>query len=922
LTLLLATLAVACGKDSGTNPPPAGEPASIAIHAGNGQTAAAGSPVAINPTFIVKDAAGTPVPSVRVDFTVEQGGGAFGVASRFTDENGLASPGQWVLGDTPGPQAMSGKIFNSSIPKATITATAAAPQDVILTQTVTAAGGKLTVNRPGSALHGASLEFDTGAFTGAAAVTLMEVSTAGLTIPTGMQAISPGLGIASSVTELKAGAVITLPATAVTGKVVMIALGNPATGKITILPTVSSSANSISALIPALDSRAVPTIRLGGGMDEELMSIPFLIGINEELLARDFDSGFRPGADDWELKPMGIAALPFLTLHDFPPFGQVGVVDDGLVSTAIWYYVNRRKAGGPPLHGSLQEAAGQPYSARLGIRWAALAEKNVPSFNQVGSLAAEKWQDLFTDDPARFSRLQFQAIKALMLTTFERPVPVVLLEVDDPDEFNADAAPLAIAYRTAGNTLSLAIAHEPGKEFQVQFTEQGMVPFDIQKPMGGVMRVRAVAGVHYVNVVDEAKLAAQWTRVANGTIGEAEGWPTPKLVWEKAELDTAKIYLLDELQHWWECASCPERVPTPAQLPATASHVQRTQFGKYTGGTLGPLTGNTFSSMTFDAADLLAGSTEQKVGSVIWHPLASDTELGIGVGWLDWITTTYRKLELEPSVAKITFSKDTTITLALTPSEAPPTGTRYRWLLRTATSQDSVETNTATHTRDLEADTEGWLVFSAIQGEHERPIARDSIEITGAESTPHWRLLTLANPDDIFEDLEGSGDQFELLQRVIQSAATGLISIEQNGGVQELRLRVKRSGVWTAENFPVPAHNIANEWLLPLGVKPTASHPVGPFFAGWGTSFWTQTVESLDAGTITGQYVTETMTYAIKDAGNQTGPAGGFRFTATRNGKLMTGELVLYMWWIDDESGEVEEAPDVYHFPFTAGRIR
>jgi hypothetical protein len=138
---------------------------------------------------------------------------------------------------------------------------------------------------------------------------------------------------------------------------------------------------------------------------------------------------------------------------------------------------------------------------------------------------------------------------------------------------------------------------EAGREIAVKFSEQGgMEPFDLRLKNGLLVNIKAIAGVHYVNVIDDAKLAAQWTRVANGTIGDAEGWPTPELHWEKDKLDTAKVYLLDELQHWWECAQCPDLVPRPDQLPASASHVQRTQFARFTGNQIGALTANAFSS--------------------------------------------------------------------------------------------------------------------------------------------------------------------------------------------------------------------------------------------------------------------------------------------------------------------------------------
>ena len=53
----------------------AGAATQIAINAGNSQTATAGTPVAVDPSVIVRDANGNPVAGVSVTFAVASGGG-------------------------------------------------------------------------------------------------------------------------------------------------------------------------------------------------------------------------------------------------------------------------------------------------------------------------------------------------------------------------------------------------------------------------------------------------------------------------------------------------------------------------------------------------------------------------------------------------------------------------------------------------------------------------------------------------------------------------------------------------------------------------------------------------------------------------------------------------------------------------------
>lgn len=939
LTLLSLVTIWGCGGDGGTGPDqkPTPTPASIAVHAGSGQSAAVNTAVATAPAVVVRDAQGRAVAGVRVTFTVEQGGGSIGSANPTTDQGGVATAGQWMLGPAPGPQKLSATV--AGLPRVTFEATATAASDAsgLVTQPVGVGGGVVTVASPGSQLDGVRLSFDAGALAGAVPVTLSEVPVSSLTIPAGMVALTPGLGIsAAATTRLGAGATVRFPVPASESRLLMVGFADPGTGRLTLLPTVRREQGALTALLPSVSAAGVGDARMSTapllnaslaaatslGLQDTPGSVTLLLAINPELLDRDFDSGYRPGADDWDFPRMAIADLPFLrsTGGAAPSFA---VADDGLVSTSLWYYANRRKQGGAQLNGLTQLLPGQPMSSRAGIRWAALAEKDVPSFNQVGGLLVREWNEWATDDRGRFLWLQFQGIKAMMLTTFERPVPVVLLDTDNPDEFNADAHPLAIAYRTVGNTLYLAWPGSPGQPIQAQFSEQGMTPFTLSNPNGTAITVRAIGGVHYVNVVDEGKLAAQWPRVAAGTIGDAEGWPTPKLHWEKAELDTARVYLLDELQMWWQCAQCVEKVPRPSQLPATASHVQRFRYIGIPPGESPALSGS-FSSMKLGADDAFKGSEKiARKGFLVQHPVQSDDFVGTAVGWLDWQSVVFRKLELEPSVQEIEASQDTTITITVTPSEAPPTGTRYRWLLRTDDVQDSVETTVPTHTRDIEGGTEGWLVFSALEGEHKRPIARDSIKVGGDGPVAAWRILTLGDPDEIFDEAEGSGNEVALLRRLIQAPTSGLITIEEVDGEKALRLRVKRSGSWSQDDCcQLPAFNSGAERLMPLGFIPARSHPVGPFFSGWGTSYWEQSSNSLDAGTVTGQYAMGTASYPIKDAGSQVGPAGGIRISATRNGTMMTGELRIYIWFIDEESGEVEEDADIYRLPFTAVRMR
>jgi len=70
----------------------------IAINAGNGQSATAGTNVSIAPSVIVKDAYGNAVSGVSVTFAIGSGGGSLTGGSATTNSAGIATVGSWTLG--------------------------------------------------------------------------------------------------------------------------------------------------------------------------------------------------------------------------------------------------------------------------------------------------------------------------------------------------------------------------------------------------------------------------------------------------------------------------------------------------------------------------------------------------------------------------------------------------------------------------------------------------------------------------------------------------------------------------------------------------------------------------------------------------------------------------------------------------------
>ena len=80
---------------------------SIAINAGDGQSATVGSSVVTAPSVIVRDGLSNPVSGVSVTFAVASGGGSIMGGSATTNASGIATVGSWTLGPAPGSNTLT-----------------------------------------------------------------------------------------------------------------------------------------------------------------------------------------------------------------------------------------------------------------------------------------------------------------------------------------------------------------------------------------------------------------------------------------------------------------------------------------------------------------------------------------------------------------------------------------------------------------------------------------------------------------------------------------------------------------------------------------------------------------------------------------------------------------------------------------------
>ncbi|MEO8200468.1 MAG: kelch repeat-containing protein [Gemmatimonadota bacterium] len=92
-----------------------GQAAAVAVNDGDNQSVNAGSAVSTNPSVLVTDASGTPVPGVTVTFSLGSGGGSVIGAVQVTDASGIARVGGWTLGATTGANSLIATVSGSGI---------------------------------------------------------------------------------------------------------------------------------------------------------------------------------------------------------------------------------------------------------------------------------------------------------------------------------------------------------------------------------------------------------------------------------------------------------------------------------------------------------------------------------------------------------------------------------------------------------------------------------------------------------------------------------------------------------------------------------------------------------------------------------------------------------------------------------------
>ncbi|HRP08354.1 MAG TPA: hypothetical protein PLL69_07690 [Gemmatimonadales bacterium] len=198
-------------------------------------------------------------------------------------------------------------------------------------------------------------------------------------------------------------------------------------------------------------------------------------------------------------------------------------------------------------------------------------------------------------------------------------------------------------------------------------------------------------------------------------------------------------------------------------------------------------------------------------------------------------------------------------------------------------------------------------------------LAVDTVKVVVNQSQ-HWRLASFTDQDDLFNDEEGQSPIATQLLRMLAAPTSTMLSVVQmTANSTELQFQTMMTKTWDAEQCcpPTPLESFRT---MELGRDPAQVTALGPYFSGWNSSYWSESTEDQNTGTLQAQKILGTMNYTI-DGQSQVGPAGALRLNATRLGKTMSGTLSAFIWFVDQD-GDLTGPPEEFRFPFTATRLR
>ena len=361
------------------------------------------------------------------------------------------------------------------------------PSLIVASQVVGTSGGGVKVQKPGDPLDGLEIQIPAGAYSSDRQFNISSAPISGHDFGEYFQPLSPLITIENGGEYSNGLMTVRIPVEIPPDYFAMAFYYDEETGSLEGIPFVSADETSVTVATRHFSNLTV------SGIENAVL---------DALLEAGIDSGFRPGADDWQFTNYGSYIAP-------------GGHCAGQSLTALWYYCERPDGVDPFLWGLYDKNGKEPATPDLwaddsyGYRFASTVHEDInwSSFEN----------DFMFELRGASDELAFKAFAYGMQLTGE-PQEVGIYS-------SAGGGHDMICYRVDRGNLYIADPNYPGNtERRIEYSNGSFKPYNSG---ANAAEIEAGNGKAYETIqycaktatIDWARIAARWNEFKAGTIG-------------------------------------------------------------------------------------------------------------------------------------------------------------------------------------------------------------------------------------------------------------------------------------------------------------------------------------------------------------------------------------------------------------------
>ena len=356
----------------------------------------------------------------------------------------------------------------------------------LVTDAIDEDGGTVTIDRSGDPLDGMELTVPAGSYDDEVEFAVSSRPITGHSYDDRINPISPLIGVENGGDYADEIIAVKVPVEVPDGHFAMGFFYDEETGALEGMPLLAEDGSSVT-------------------LGTRHFSDFFISSIAESVLSNiTVDSGFRPGADDWQFENQGSYIAP-------------GGHCAGQSIAAMWYYYERGR-GGDPLYGRYDNNGESPNTPDL---W----EDDNLGYRLSSALQAGPWEDqaraAFRAASRIDDRLTFLALSYAMDVTRGPQFLEVWGSVPLPGE-RQPPGHAVIAYAIDGGMVRVADPNKPGNlDRTIPYADDKLGPYDSALVAGGRgIKFDNIEFVALTAVVDWGVITQGWADLDDGAVGD------------------------------------------------------------------------------------------------------------------------------------------------------------------------------------------------------------------------------------------------------------------------------------------------------------------------------------------------------------------------------------------------------------------